>query len=308
VALPPGAALALAAGLVSGVAILVAGYGVREFASPSLYSALRNTFVALLLLALLARPGALTEIRRLSRAQLAGLAALGIVGGSLPFALFFEGLSQVGPGTAAFIQKSLFLWVAALAVIFLRERLSGWQVGALGLLVVAQFLIGWPPILASGIGELLILLATLIWSIEVVLAKRLLASVSSGLAATARMAIGAVALMSYLGVTGQLAPIPHLSLVQWAWVVGPGLLLFAYISLWYAALQRAPATTATGILTIGAPITALLSAAGGRDLPRPEELLGYGMLMLAVLVFALQRWRRDSNELRPSAWLPRMRA
>jgi drug/metabolite transporter (DMT)-like permease len=294
--------------MVSGAAIFVSGYGVREFASPSLYSALRNSFVAVLLLALLARPGAIGELRRLTWPQVGGLAGLGLVGGSLPFMLFFEGLSQVGPGTAAFIQKSLFLWVAALAAIFLRERLSGWQLGALGLLAVAQLLTGWPPQLGAGPGELLVLLATLIWSVEVILAKRMLASVSSGLAATARMAVGALVLVSYLGVTGQLAPVPHLTPVQWAWVLGPGLLLFVYVSLWYAALQRAPATTATCVLTIGAPITALLAAGAGRGLPRLEELLGYGVLVLGILVFMSQQSRRDADDARHGASLPQASA
>jgi drug/metabolite transporter (DMT)-like permease len=302
--LPLGVWLALAAGTVSGVAIFIGGYGVREFASPSLYSTLRNTFVAVLLLALLARPRAISEIRGLTRTQLASLAGLGLVGGSLPFVLFFEGLSQVGPGTTAFIQKSLFLWVAALAAIILHERLSGWQIGALGLLAAAQLLIGWPPKFGAGTGELLVLFATLIWSVEVILAKRMLASVSSGLAATARMAIGALLLLSYLAATGELAPVLHLGPVQWAWVIGPGLLLLVYVSLWYAALQRAPATTATCVLTIGAPITALLSATSGRGMPGPEELLGYGVLMLAVLVFVVQRWRHDSDDVRHGASLP----
>ena len=44
-----------APGVSSFVAVFVGGYGVREFGSPSLYSALRNSFVALVLLAFLAR-------------------------------------------------------------------------------------------------------------------------------------------------------------------------------------------------------------------------------------------------------------
>ena len=48
--------------------------------------------------------------------------------------------------------------------------------------------------------------------------------------------------------------------VQWGWVAGPGLLLLAYVLTWYHALRRAPALVVTSVLTLGAPVTALLDA------------------------------------------------
>ena len=45
-----------------------------------------------------------------------------MIGGSVPFVLFFEGLARAEATQAAFIQKTLVIWVALLAVPLLRER------------------------------------------------------------------------------------------------------------------------------------------------------------------------------------------
>jgi len=58
-------------------------------------------------------------------------------GGGLAFALFFEGLSKTSATTAAFVQKSLVVWVIVLAVPLLREQVGPPQWAAVALLVAA---------------------------------------------------------------------------------------------------------------------------------------------------------------------------
>jgi drug/metabolite transporter (DMT)-like permease len=289
--IPRGIWFAALTAFISGFAVYIGAYGVKEFPSAAVYTTVRNTIVGLMLLALSLRPTALQEMWRLTPRQRIGLVLLGIVGGSVPFVLFFEGLSRTGSANGAFLQKTLFLWVALLAVIFLRERLGGGQILALGLLLVAQVFSGGPSVVRLGSGEMLVLGATLFWSTEVVVAKRLLAGISSSLGATARMAVGAVILLCYLGITGKLGIIGQLSLTQWAWAIGPSILLFGYVTTWYAALKRAPATTVTCVLTLGAPITAVLSALAGSGLPRLEGLQGYTILIAAVVIYAFYSLR-----------------
>ena len=60
----------------------------------------------------------------MGRGQWGALAAIGVIGGSVPFVLFFEGLSSATSPQAAFLHKTLVLWVAVLAVVFLGERLQ----------------------------------------------------------------------------------------------------------------------------------------------------------------------------------------
>lgn len=96
---------------------------------------------------------------------------MGLVGGSVPFLLFFEGLSRATSTQAAFIHKSLLVWVVILAIILLKERLGIAHVAALGLLVWGQIsLAGGITDLGMGSGELMVLAATLMWSVEVIVA------------------------------------------------------------------------------------------------------------------------------------------
>jgi drug/metabolite transporter (DMT)-like permease len=221
-----------------------------------------------------------------ARSSWIGLLALGVVGGSVPFILFFTGLAEASAPAAAVIHKSLFAWVAVLAVIFLRERIGGWQVAALGVLLVSQLLIQTPVGVAWGSGETMIAIATGLWAIEVVIAKRVLRATRSPVAAAARMGLGLVVLLAYLAATGGLAGLASIGPEQWAWVLGTGLLLSIYVASWYGALQRAPATAVTAVLTMGAPITATLQLVAAGAVPAPGVALGYGAGLVAAMTIA----------------------
>jgi drug/metabolite transporter (DMT)-like permease len=280
-----GLALAFVTATISGFSIFVNSYAVKEFDNPTLFTTLKNTVVgATLLVLLVARPDidASAVVRRLDGRRRLGLIALGVIGGSVPFVLFFEGLSRVDSGNAAFLHKTLFVWVTVFAVFFLKERLGRWQIAALAMLFLAQWLTGGPGDLRPGTGETMVFVAALLWSVEVIVAKQVLPFTGSQLAATARMAIGAVLLLGYLGLQGDLAAIGELGGVQWAWVLGTGALLLGYVTTWYAALERAPATAVTCVLTVGAPITAALNVIAGKGLPDAETWLGYAVLLAAV--------------------------
>ena len=62
--------------------------------------------------------------RPATRRQWLGVVAVACIGGSVPFVLFFEGLARADATQAAFIHKTLVVWVALLAVPLLRERLG----------------------------------------------------------------------------------------------------------------------------------------------------------------------------------------
>jgi len=297
-----GVALALVTATISGFAIFINSYAVKEFDSPAVFTTLKNTLVGAALLALLLRPEHRTEARRLTPKRALGLVSLGVIGGSIPFVLFFEGLTRVDSGNAAFLHKTLFVWVAILAVILLRERLGRAQLAALGLLFLAQWLLGDPGTLL-GTGVAMVFGATLLWACEVTLARRLLSSTSAGLAASGRMTIGAALLLVYLAITGKIGAAAELTVVQWAWVMGTSAVLLGYVTTWYAALRLAPATAVTCVLAVGAPITATLNAIAGRPAPTSEQLVGYAVLLGAVLIFATTSiWRTaEHREPLPSA-------
>jgi drug/metabolite transporter (DMT)-like permease len=297
-----GVALALVTAIISGFAIFINSYAVKEFDSPTVFATFKNALVGAALLALLLRPDRLAEARRQTPKKALGLLLLGLIGGGIPFVLFFEGLARVDSGNAAFLHKTLFVWVAILAVIFLRERLGRAQLGALGLLFLAQWMLGDPGTLL-GTGVAMVFGATLLWACEVTLARRLLSSTSSGLAASGRMTLGAVLLLGYLAISGRIDAAAGLTAIQWAWIVGTSAILLAYVTTWYAALKLAPATAVTCVLTVGAPITAALNVIAGRATPTSEQLVGYAILLVAVLIFTTTSiWRTtEHREPVPSA-------
>ena len=279
-----GIGLAAATAVISGIAVYLNSQAVKELNDATLFTTLKNGVAAALLTALLmAKPAARRAIRSLTPRQWLGLAALGVVGGSLPFLLFFNGLAMASAPSAAFIHKTLFIWVALLATPLLNERLGWPQLAALGMLLGSQLLIAHPTGVEWGGGETLIAAATGLWAVEVVVARRLLRSVPSTVGAAGRMTIGFVVLGGYAILSGRLGAISGLTATEWLWIVGTGLLLTVYVAAWYAALRRAPATLVTSILVAGAPITAILSSLGAGAIPATGVLAGFGLALVGVV-------------------------
>lgn len=283
-----GIGLAAVTALVSGFSVFVNASAVRAFGDPVLFTTLKNGVAAVVLvgIALAVVDRAPARVRSLDPRSLAGLAVIGVIGGGIPFVLFFTGLANASAPAAALIHKTLFVWVALLAAVLLRERLGGLQIGALALLVMAQLLILPADGLAWTAGEWMIAAATGMWAVEVVVAKRLLREVPSPIAAAARMAVGLVLLLGYLTVSGGLAGLGALGVEQWAWVLLTGGLLSAYVATWYAALRRAPASAVTAVLTLGAPITATLQLLANGQVPAPAALAGHGAVLVAGAAIA----------------------
>jgi drug/metabolite transporter (DMT)-like permease len=258
-----GIARALPAATISGVAVFVNGYGVRAVPDPTVYTTAKNLVTAAVLVVLLAavvadRPIAHPVAAR--RPQWTMLAAVAVIGGSVPFVLFFEGLARASSTHAAFVQKTLVVWVAALAVPLLGERLRPLHVAAMAMIVGGLVALdGGLAGFRFGDGELLVLAATALWAVETVIAKRLLAGTPPLTVAAARMGGGVVLLVGWLAATGRLHALQHLGARGWLWSAATGAILAGYVVTWYAALARSGAIEVTAILTVGAVITAALS-------------------------------------------------
>ena len=280
-----GLRLAVLAMTISGFAVFLNGYGVRAWADSggaATYTAIKNMTAAVVLLvvffALARRETGPTEWRPTRASQWMKLGLVGVIGGSVPFLLFFEGLARASSENAAFIHKTLIIWVALLAVPILKEKVSVWHLGALVLLVVGHtLLVGGLGGLSLGAGELMMLGATQLWAVEVIVVKRLLAELPPATVVVARMGFGAVILIGYGLITGAFRALAGIGVAQWAWVLVTGLVLSAYVSCWYAALARIQAVDVSAVIVGGAVITALLQT-GVRGLPVPSPV---GLAMLA---------------------------
>ena len=104
----------------------------------------------------------------------------------------------------------------------------------------------------------------------------------------------------FLGFSGGLDGIGSLGAEQWAWVLITGVLLTGYVGTWYAALRRAPASAVTAILTLGAPITAVLQLASTGQVPALGPALGYAIGAAAALAIAWLALRQPSTARLPA--------
>jgi len=257
-----GIALGFVTACISGVSIWVNGHAVAHFSDATVYTTAKNAVAGVLLLLLLLVPGShgRASLASITRRSWPALLAVAVIGGSVPFVLFFDGLKDSQATQAAFIQKTLVVWVALLAVPLLKERFGWPHALAIGFLLGGQaWLAGKLGHVAFGKGEAMILLATLLWSVEIVFVKYLLRSIPPSVLAAARMALGTVLLVCWLGLTGKLGGLTGLSALQWRWALLTGLLLTAYVATWFAALARAQAIDVTAVLVFGALVTAILS-------------------------------------------------
>ncbi len=279
---------ALGTATISGVSIYVNKFGVAQVPDAFVYTTVKNSVVAIAFIAALGLLAGWKEMRAFTRRQWLGWLALGLIGGGVPFLLFFQGLATASAPSAALIQKTLFIWVALLGMPLLREKLGWWQVAGLGVLAVGQYLLQPPSAWAWGIGETLILIATLMWAVETIIAKKVLVGMSARTAALGRMGVGAAAMWLFLALTARTETAAALDATQWLWVALTAVFLFGYVWTWYSALKYAPATLVTTVLTLGAIITILLTALLDGKFATQSQIVALTVIALGALAFI---WR-----------------
>ena len=253
---------ALVTAVFSGFAIYFNGIAVRTVGDPLAFTTLKNLGVGMILAVLVG-----IKIFR-NRSLLITLAPrdwlrlllIGVIGGSLPFYLFFKGLSITPAASGAIIHKTLIFWVALWAIPFLHEKLTIRQVLALGLVFGSSFIVGGITSLSFGTGEMMILAATILWAVENIIAKVALRKVDADVVVGARMIFGSLLLFAATIFTGKMSLISQLTPSQWGLTLTSIAFLTGYVMSWYRALREAPATLVATVLTLGALITNVLSA------------------------------------------------
>jgi drug/metabolite transporter (DMT)-like permease len=274
----------MGAAFISGFSIFINKFGV-SVGTASSFTFLKNMTVALLLTSLFLTAKKWPEIAKLNCSKWLQLALIGFVGGSIPFILFFKGLALTSAAQGGLIQKTMFIFIAILAVIFLKEKIS-WRFALGALLIFASnvFLIKNLN-LSFGKGELLIFGATLLWAMENVISKTVLKNLSGGLVAWGRMSFGAIFIFIYLLMSGEISAIHNLSLNQIGWIMITSTLLFGYVFTWYSGLKKVPVSVASAILLFGSVITTLASFAYARNIDQAEIIsVAVAFLGLVILI------------------------
>jgi drug/metabolite transporter (DMT)-like permease len=255
-----GFTLALAAAAISGFAVFINKFAVAGVSDAVVYTTVKNGLVALALVGLLLILKKWPEISRLSDTRKLQLLAVGAIGGSLPFILFFVGLKMTTAVNAAIIHKTLFVWVTLLAIPFLKEKMSSWQWLGAAAVFAAVLVGGGFKGFSYNLGELMILGATLLWAVENIIAKKALADVSPATLAAARMGIGSLILLPAALMWGDVAAVASMDATAWLWTSLAVGLLLAYVLTWYSALKFAPAGLVATLLVPAVLVTDLLNA------------------------------------------------
>lgn len=252
-----GIILAFVTSVISGIAIFYSKISVVKI-DPLILATARNSYVGMIFLLFFLLTGNIKQLFKLSKKELIILLIIGVVGGSIPFYLFFSGVKLIGAQSANMIHKSLFIWVAILGILTLKEKVNISYILA-GILVCIGTYFFTPFTLKFGKGEQLILIATIFWSIENVLAKKILSKTSSELVALFRMVVGGVILVLITLFSGKGKLFIGLNFMQWKTIFIGGSILFFYVFTWYKALKYAPISLVSLILTFSLVVGNMLS-------------------------------------------------
>jgi len=254
-----GIKLAFGTAIISGIANFVNKLALKGI-QPLVHTTLKNSFVFLFITGICLLLSKAKEFKKLNKTDWIKLGLIGIIGGSLPFYLFFTALAQMPAINASLIHKTLIFWVALLAIPFLKEKLTPKHLIAIALLFSSNLIVGGFKGWQFSQPELMILAATLLWSVENVIAKVTLKKIDPMIVAGARMGFGSLILMFATEVTGKMPLVASLSLQQWSMILLTAVLLFGYVTTWYTALKYAPIVTVASILVSATLVTNILSA------------------------------------------------
>ncbi|HKN06085.1 MAG TPA: DMT family transporter [Thermoplasmata archaeon] len=258
----PGILLVLATAFISGLSTFVNFYAVKGTSSDA-FVTVRNVMVAAAFI-----PVAFFATRSLRAPALRSvdwgrLVLIGLIGGAIPFLLFFHGLQIAtaagGAATASFGYRTLFLWATVFGIVVLHERFH-WRIalGATLLLAGSVLMLSLSsPIWTDGTAY--VLAATVLWAAEYTISKRTLRELPSATVALGRMGFGAIFLIGYLSLTTQWGTVAGFSGAQWEWVGISAALLGAFVASFYPGLKRVDLGVASSALVLGFPITWVLS-------------------------------------------------
>lgn len=289
--------LVLATSIISGFSIFLNKWGAAGI-EPYFFAFAKNLIVAILLTGFIVLIFRFRELRNLSYRDLGMLILIGLIGGSIPFLLFFKGLGLTSAAAASFFHKTMFIWLIPISWIFLKKKISRRElIAAFIMLSGSIFYFQYKPESLNR-GDLLILLATIMWALEIAISKKLLSRLSGFTVAWGRMFFGAIFIFLFLiARNGSLAFNPSYSHWQYLWIILSAIILFGYVATFYNGLKYVSAFTAAAIMTMAAPLTALLSFIFIDQKIMPLQVIA-GMLIvlgLCLVIFQNKLWPRKQK-------------
>ncbi len=279
-----GVQLVFLTSLISGVSIFVNAFGVQNI-QPYIFTGLKNIIVALLLFSFILIVKEFQAIKKLSSSEWIKLILVGLIGGSIPFLLFFQGLKITTAASGAFVHKTMIIWVIFLAMIFLKEKINFRLITGALIILVGSFLLLRLTNFGFNQGTILILIATLLWAGELILSKHLLKNLSGNTVAFGRMFFGSIFIVGFLTISGNLGLVLSLPAASWQWILLTSLLLLGYVYTFYNGLKQVKVSTAVAVLSLGSVITTMLNLVFLDRYLVFSQVIGLVLIIFGVLAF-----------------------
>ncbi len=286
-----GTILALLTAIISGFAIPVNKIFVVNL-DPTVFTAVRAVIVGFVFLLLSFATGSF-RVENL-KTNWKYLALIALLGGSFAFLLFFTGLKFTTGGRAAFLHKTLPLYIAVFAFLFLKERIPRKQVYALILMFIGTILLFSAKInpadlwLNPQLGDMLVIGATILWALENVIARKAMINGETNFVVSfARMFFGGVILFGVVLLLGKFDLLLSLSAQQWTNIFVSVSILFGYVLCWYWSIRYINVSKAS-ILLLLAPVVSLILGVVWFGEPVPVLQLAGSALILIGAYFVIR--------------------
>ncbi|MCX6816048.1 MAG: DMT family transporter [Candidatus Aenigmarchaeota archaeon] len=228
------------------------------------------------------------------------LAGIAIIGGAIAFYLYFAGLKLTTAGHAAFLHKTLPLYTAILAYIFLKERITKKYAVAMLLMIVGSAAIYLSSILPTDLwmnpqlGDLLVITAAFLWAVENIISKKAMTSGENNfIVSFARMFFGGLILFGAIILLGKADALFTLTSQQMINLSVSTLLLLGYVFFYYWAIKLINVSKAAVLLLV-APVVSLVLGIMFLGEPSPVlQLLGSAIILIgAYLIVGLKSEQR----------------
>ncbi|OGI16699.1 MAG: hypothetical protein A3J63_04975 [Candidatus Moranbacteria bacterium RIFCSPHIGHO2_02_FULL_40_12b] len=289
--------LVLGTAFISGFSIFINKFGVSAI-NPYIFTFLKNAIVALLLCAIIFSAKNFSLLKSIKKKQWGLLALIGIIGGGIPFLLFFKGLSLTSAAGASFVHKTMFIWIFILAALFLKEKIKKEYILAGALLLAGNLLLLKISSVSFDTGSFLVFLATLFWAVESVVSKHILKEIPPRVVMWARMFFGSLVILFFLIFTGQAALLAKLNLQQISWAMITGAVLLGYVATWYSGLKYIKVSEAAVILALGSPITTLLTAVFSNPVGLKEYFSSVLIFLGVIAIFGIRNIYKTIGKLK----------
>jgi len=214
------------------------------------------------------------------------LLAIALIGGSLAFYLYFSGLKLTTAGRAAFLHKTLPLYVAVLAFIFLKEKIDKKLLTAIILMFFGTVILYLGQIKPGemwqnpSLGDLLVIIATFLWAVENIIARKVMREGESNfIVSFSRMFFGGLILFGFLVLSNKLNQL-SLTFEQMRNILISTTILFGYVFFWYKSIKLINVSKASTFLLISPVISLLIGIAAFSEPYNTLQVAGSALILL----------------------------